>query len=101
MDVSGWFTKIKGWLILGIPTAIGIAAAVVMRKSPVADPAKEPVAKGPDMTQADNNAKELEKDQVVLADQHKTIEETLKPKPVVIQPDKSLEDAVDAYNKGK
>lgn len=101
MDVSGWFSKIKGWLVLGIPTAIGIAAAVVMRKSPVADPRKEPVAKGPDMAQADSNAATLEKEQVVLADQHKTIEETLKPRPVVVQPDMSLDDAVNAYNKGK
>ena len=101
MDVSGWFAKIKGWLVVAIPAAIGIAIAVVMRKSPSADPSKEPVAKGPDMAQADSNAKTLEKEQVVLADQHKTIEETLKPRPVVIQPDKSLEDAVNAYNKDK
>lgn len=101
MDVSGWYTKIKGWLVLGIPAAIGLAVAVVMRKSPAANPASEPVAKGPDMAQADANAVTLEKDQVVLADQHKTIEEVLKPAPVVIQPDKSLEDAVNAYNKDK
>ena len=95
-----WLSKIKAWLVLGIPAAIGLAVAVVMRKSP-ANPANEPVAKGPDMSQADNNAKQLEKEQVVLADQHKTIETALKPKPVVIQPDMSLEDAVNSYNKGK
>ncbi|MNV60941.1 hypothetical protein D3C71_1534290 [compost metagenome] len=70
-----------------------------MRKKPVV--ADTPVARGPDMTPADNNAIQLEQEQVILADQHRAIEETLKPTPVVIQPDKSLEDAVDAYNRGK
>lgn len=98
---TSWLTKIKGWLVVGIPAIIGLAIAIVMRRSPGKDPRDEPVAKGPDMAQADNNAKVLEKEQVVLADQHKAIETVLKPQPVVIKPDLSLEDAVNAYNKDK
>lgn len=96
-----FFARLRNWLIVGIPAAIGIAIAVVMRKKPVPSPAETPVARGPDMTPADNNARELEREQAVLADQHAAIEDVLKPKPVVIQPEKPLEDAVAAYNRDK
>lgn len=99
MDVSSMLSKAASWLKWAIPFAIGLAVAVVMRQRPAA-PQEQP-AKGPDMTPADNNAKELEKEQHVLADQHAAIEDTLKPRPVVIQADKSLLDAVNEYNKDK
>jgi hypothetical protein len=97
---TSWLSKIKGWLAVGIPAVIGLAVAVVMRKSPVAKPATKEI-KGPDMKAADDNAKNLEKEQQVLAEQHKSIEQVLVPKPAKVNPNTSLEDAVTAYNKDK
>lgn len=97
---TSWLSKIKGWLAVGIPTVIGLAVAVVMRKSPVAKPATT-VVKGPDMKAADDNAKILEKEQQVLAEQHKSIEQVLRPNAATVSPNTSLEDAVSAYNKDK
>lgn len=97
MDITGFFNKLKGWLLIAVPAVIGLAIAVVMRRKPVANPAQEPVARH-DMAQADANVQVLEQQQVVLEQQHQEIVEVLKPKPVL---EESLQDAVDRYNRNR
>lgn len=92
MDSVGFFTKVKNWLILMIPAAVGFALAIVLRRKPTA--AQEPEARH-DMAQADANVEVLKQQQEVLEQQHVEIAEALKPKPVV---EESLEDAVNRFN---
>lgn len=92
MDSVGFFTKVKNWLILMIPAAVGFALAIVMRRKPAAP--QEPAARH-DMAQANANVEVLKHQQEVLEQQHVEIAEALKPKPVV---EESLEDAVNRFN---
>lgn len=91
--------KKLGKILLGaIPLLLGVAAAVVLRRTPD-DPAKQPVPKAPDMGKADENVDKLEDAQKELDQQHQKIEDVLTPKPEP-KPSKSLQDAVDKWNNG-
>lgn len=91
--------KTLGKALLGaIPFLLGLAAAIVLRRSP-ADPAKQPVPKAPDMQKADENVEQLEEAQKELDQQHQQIEDVLAPKPQA-KPSKDLQDAVDKWNNG-
>lgn len=95
MENESIFTKIVSWLKWAIPFALGLAVAVVLRKrpdAPVSAPAQH------DMAQADKNVTELQQQAVVLEEQHASITEVLKPKPVE---NKSLEDAVAQFNRDR